>query len=127
MGLAAFALATEIASPPHRAHVALLIAHFFSAGAILASLAAWLLPGWRWLTFFSALTSLVFMTTWTLVTESPQWLLMHGRKGDATAALAMLAFANKTRPPDHPLADPIALLSNTQRSFGDIVANAKLR
>ena len=35
-------------------------------------------------------------------------------QGEATAALAALAMANGRRPPEHPLADPTALLGNTQ-------------
>ncbi len=35
-------------------------------------------------------------------------------QGEATAALAAVALANGCRPPEHPLADPTALLGNTQ-------------
>lgn len=148
-------------------------------GACAATLLAWWVPSWRWLTFLCGLLSLAYLATWSLVTESPQWLLLHGRKvrrrtcrapvaadlaaaraaaglvwshparrcillhstsallssaacsthvtspllplpmlagvqGEATAALAAIAFANGTRPPEHPLADPTAVLGNTQ-------------
>lgn len=48
-------------------------------------------------------------------------------QGEATAALAALALANGRRPPEHPLADPTALLSNTQRGFKDVLASSWLR
>lgn len=48
-------------------------------------------------------------------------------QGEATAALAAFAFANRTRPPEHPLADPTAFLSNPQSRFQDLVAHTKLR
>lgn len=35
-------------------------------------------------------------------------------QGEATAALAAIAFSNGRRPPEHPLADPTAVLGNTQ-------------
>lgn len=48
-------------------------------------------------------------------------------QGEATAALAALAFANGTRPPEHPLADPTALLGNTQRGLRDVLGSSRLR
>ncbi|KAI3428283.1 hypothetical protein D9Q98_006662 [Chlorella vulgaris] len=127
MGLAAFALATEVSGPSWRAFVGLLINLFFSVGACAATLLAWWVPSWRLLTFLSGAACLAYLSTWSLVTESPQWLLLKGRKGEATAALAALAFANGTRPPEHPLADPTALLGNTQRGLRDVLGSSRLR
>lgn len=53
---------------------------FFSLGACLAVLLAWVVPGWRALSLLSALGSLAFMATWSYVHESPRWLLLRGRK-----------------------------------------------
>ena len=238
MGLAAFALATDVAGPSWRGFVGLLLKHFFSGprvgrggggvraaaaaggkrvvwlrgrvnaprlpracsclqvtphpccdahiapllpcavGACAGVLLAWCGPGWRLLTFLCGLACLAYLSTWSFVTESPQWLLLHGKKvgagaggkrmtrakargdvrthshpallrqrrapaclgcpkagapppvsvqpstpppwhrsllqGEATAALAAIAFASGSRPPEHPLADPTALLANTQ-------------
>jgi hypothetical protein len=100
---------------------------FFSVGACLATLLAWVSPGWRVLSFLSALVSLAYLATWSYVHESPSWLLLRGRKGEATAALAAFAFANRARPPELPLADPTAFLGNPQSRFADLLAHGKLR
>lgn len=128
MGLAAYALAADVAGPSWRGSLGIFMNHFFSVGACVGTLLAWWLPAsWRLLTFLAGLFCLAYIPTWSMVVESPQWLLLHGKKGEATAALAALALANGTRPPEHPLADPTALLGNTQRELKDVLASSRLR
>jgi len=49
-------------------------------GACVATLLAWCVPSWRLLTFFCGLACIAYIPTWSFVTESPQWLLLHGKK-----------------------------------------------
>lgn len=51
-----------------------------AVGCCLATLLAMWVPSWRALTFIAGLASLAFTGAWGLVIESPQWLLLKGRK-----------------------------------------------
>ena len=128
IGIAAFVLASDLAGPSWRPFAGLFLHAGFSAGAALATMFAWAVPSWRWMTLISALLPLAMtVSTWSLLVESPQWLLLRGRKGEATAALAAVAFANQTRPPEYPLADPANLLGNPHRTVLDVLRNFRLR
>lgn len=124
----AFILASDITGRSWRPFSLLFMQGGFSFGAVCACITAWLVPSWRWLTVVASLLPLVFLaTTWSLLIESPQWLLLHGRKGEATAALAAIAFTNRTNPPAMPLADPTSLLANPYRGAVDLLRNGRLR
>lgn len=127
MGLASYLVATGPVGPAWRGFMGMLLQPAFSLGACLAALLAWVLPSWRLQTLLAALAPALFMPTWTLVVESPQWLLLRGRKGEATAALAAIAFANRTHLPSQPLADPTNVLIDPQRRFRDLLGNGRLR
>jgi hypothetical protein len=127
MGLAAFVLATDIAGPTWRGHAGMLVQLFFSAGGLGGAVAATLISSWRWLTLIPSLMALFYMSTWRLMVESPSWLLLRARKGEASGAIASIAFANQTRPPDRPLADPLAALGSPDRTLGDVIRNPRLR
>lgn len=52
-----------------------------AVGACVGTLLAWWLPAsWRLLTFLAGLFCLAYVPTWSLVVESPQWLLLHSKK-----------------------------------------------
>jgi MFS transporter, OCT family, solute carrier family 22 (organic cation transporter), member 4/5 len=127
MGVSSYVLATDVVGPAWRGTTSLALHAFFSLGGLSAALLAMIIPSWRWLSGVAALATMAYLATWSLITESPQWLLLRGKKGDATAAIAAIAFANGTRPPERPLADPAALLANPHRSFSDVVRNTRLR
>lgn len=60
-----------------------------AVGCCLATLLAMWVPSWRALTIIVGLASLAFTGAWGLVVESPQWLLLKGRKvGCAAVASA---------------------------------------
>lgn len=128
IGLASFVLASDVMGASWRPYTGLFLHGGFSAGAAAATLLAWVIPSWRWITFLSGIASLALaIFTWSLLVESPQWLLLRGRKGEATAAIASVAFTNSRRPPEFPLADPAGLLANPHRTLLDVLRNTRLR
>jgi MFS transporter, OCT family, solute carrier family 22 (organic cation transporter), member 4/5 len=127
IGISAFVLATDIAGPTWRGYSGMLMQLFFSFGGLAGAVAATLISSWRWLTLIPSLAALLYMSTWRLMVESPSWLLLRGRKGEASGALAAIAFANQMRPPDRPLADPLAALGSPDRTLGDVIRNPRLR
>ena len=87
LGLAGWALGTDPVGASWRPMAGLLLQAAFSAGACLATLAAWGVRGWRGLTLLSALAALAYLATWSYTTESPGWLLLRGRKARGRAGL----------------------------------------
>ncbi len=128
IGLASFVLTSDLMGASWRPYTGLFLHGGFSAGAAAATFLAWIIPSWRWITFLSGIASLALAVfTWSLLVESPQWLLLRGRKGEATAAIASIAFTNSRRPPEFPLADPAGLLANPHRTLLDVLRNVRLR
>ncbi len=127
MTMAAYVLSYDVTGAGWHPYVAVLMQFGWSAGGATCAFLVWLMPHWRILGFIIGLLP-IFMTitTWRYLIESPQWLLFQGRKGEATSAVASLAFGNRTRPPDSPLADPVKLLSNPRRKLADILKNGRL-
>lgn len=127
MTMAAYVLSYDVTGAAWRPYVAVFLQGGYSAGGAAGAFLVWLMPQWRVLGFIIGLT-LIFMTatTWKYLIESPSWLLFMGRKGEATSAVASLAFGNRTRPPDSPLADPVNMLSNPRRKLVDIIKNGRL-
>lgn len=58
--------------------------------------------------------------------ESPRWLLIRGRKGEAAGVLAAIASANRTKLPEVPLAE-MAAVGNTDRMLGEVLKHKRLR
>jgi MFS transporter, OCT family, solute carrier family 22 (organic cation transporter), member 4/5 len=129
VAIASFLLSADILGPSWRPFAGVFLHGGFSLGAATGALIAWTVPGWRLATLFGALCPLLvtILVTTSLIVESPEWLLLNGRKGEATAALASVAFANRTRPLQHPLADPTALLGNPHRNAVDVLRSPRLR
>lgn len=128
MMISAFVLSYDVTGVSWRPYCIVFLQFGFALGACIAAFCAWALPRWRWLCIVAGiLPILLTITTWSFMIESPQWLLEQGRKGEATSALAAIAFGNHSRPPDCPLADPVNVLSNPQRRLIDIARNVRLR
>ena len=127
MTISSFVLSYDITGTPWRPYCGIFLQGGFSFGAVVGTFLAWLLPRWRWLCFTTGLLPIILtFTTWMFMIESPQWLLEQGRKGEATSAIASIAFGNHSRPPDSPLADPVHVLSNPRRRVIDMLKNARI-
>ena len=128
MSVSAFVLAADVTDVSWRSFSGLFLQLGCSMGAALAAIITWMVPRWRWLSLICGILPMILTaSTWSFMVESPSWLLNCGRKGEATSALAALAFGNQTRLPERPLADPSAILSNPHRYFMDIVRHGRLR
>lgn len=127
MVISAFVLSYDITGVAWRPFCGVFLQGGFSVGVVVGTFLAWLMPRWRWLCFSTGLLPIILtFTTWMFMIESPQWLLEQGRKGEATSAVAAIAFGNHSRPPDCPLADPVHVLSNPRRRVVDMLQNARL-
>lgn len=96
------------------------------AGECLLVGFAWILPTWRRLSLAIGLMSFLFILMCTWIPESPRWLLVKGRKGEATSVLAALACANRTKLPEFPLVD-VAAQGNTDRMLLEVIQLKRLR
>ncbi|KAL3156934.1 hypothetical protein ABBQ38_001196 [Trebouxia sp. C0009 RCD-2024] len=126
MTLAGRALATEPIGPSWRGVAGVTTCFFTILGGLFTVLLAFLVPGWRAATFLMALPCLLYPILLPSMHESPAWLLMAGRKGDAIAGLAAIASANKSRLPEAPLQDSIAAGAE-QKGLLAMLHHARLR
>eukprot|EP01026_Neomeris_dumetosa_P030927 TRINITY_DN24625_c0_g1_i4.p3 TRINITY_DN24625_c0_g1~~TRINITY_DN24625_c0_g1_i4.p3 ORF type:complete len:522 (+),score=44.76 TRINITY_DN24625_c0_g1_i4:245-1810(+) len=125
VGVIIFTLVTEIVGPSWRGWVGISTMYFFTVGACLSSLVSWLLPNWRLLNFLYGIWMFMSIFLWPQIPESPRWLLVQGRKGEATAILAAIAASNKMSLPEYPLQN-IQPVQN-QHGLRDILKHDRLR
>lgn len=94
----AFLLAVEPVGPAWRGVATLGSGYGAAAGGCLLPVLAFLLPGWRALTFVtSALAGLALCTAVPVVPESPRWLLSTGRKVTKHACCPLLMHQNTVK------------------------------
>ncbi|KAJ6636481.1 Organic cation transporter protein [Pseudolycoriella hygida] len=74
----------------------------FPVGEMLLPLLAYLIGGWRVLTFTLALPALFLLTFYRFVLESPRWLLVRNRPDDAHKVFEKIAAWNSKTAPSLP-------------------------
>lgn len=126
IGIIVFCLALEPIGVSRRGAAGVLQGVFFTLGSMAAVFLAWLVRPWRLLSLSSSAPQGLFLLLWPVVRESPRWLLVAGRKGDATAALAAIAVANGKKLPEQPL---VSLGNSVTVRVGvwDVLRNPRLR
>ncbi|CAL1373886.1 unnamed protein product [Linum trigynum] len=75
---------------------------FWTIGTIIEVAIAWfIMPrwGWRWLVGVSAVPSFTLLVLYPLTPESPRYLCLKGRKGDAIRVMEKMAKLNKKELP----------------------------
>lgn len=126
--IASFLLTTDVCGRSWKAYAGVFLHAGFSLGACMGAILIYVIPLWRWTTLIGALFPLLCtLSAWSLVLESPEWLLMNGRKGEAMAILAAIAFSNRSRPIECSLADPTDFLANPYTNMEDIWHSPRLR
>ncbi|GFQ06268.1 organic cation/carnitine transporter 7 [Phtheirospermum japonicum] len=99
---------------------------FWTIGSILEALLAWIvmpIMGWRWLLAFSSLPCFALFIFYFLTIESPRYLCLKGKIGDAHNVLKKVAEINKTELPPgslvyHQISENTPLLSATNPKPG---------
>ncbi|GLI62485.1 hypothetical protein VaNZ11_005116 [Volvox africanus] len=104
--LTAYILATESIGPSWRGTAGVATQMFFIVGEFVLVLVAFLARPWRALCFACAVINAVLLALWPALPESPRWLLVRGRKDEATAILIRIAAGNRRAMPSESLADP---------------------
>ncbi|XP_042898837.1 organic cation transporter protein [Parasteatoda tepidariorum] len=75
----AFVLLMEVASPSHRSVYGLSVELGWCLGFMSLPLIAWILRDWFWIQLTISLPSAFLLFTFWLLSESPRWLVAHGR------------------------------------------------
>ncbi len=97
---------------------------FWSVGTALSAFVGWaILPsiGWRFFFVASALPSLLLVSLWKHLPESPRYLVLHGRLPEALALFQVIAATNNV-----PLAPKVVLLA-PQEAGGGVTSGSVLK
>eukprot|EP00210_Caulerpa_lentillifera_P007948 g7587.t1 len=125
-GLTSFVLMSEMMGPSKRGKLLIAGQIFSSVGSCLIAGLAYLLQDWRQIMFAAGTLTIIYLFSWDATMESPRWLLVKGRKGEATAVLAAIASGNGTKLPEVPLHDMVSL-PTVSRTFLQVLKNSVLR
>ena len=87
----------EISPPAARGRLVTINNCMITGGQFVASLVCWAFSdaaqfphGWRWMLGLGAVPAFVMLVGFAFMPESPRWFMNHGRREEATAALAQL-------------------------------------
>ncbi|XP_054708316.1 organic cation transporter protein-like isoform X2 [Uloborus diversus] len=95
MGLVLFVLLIESVGPRHRVKYIILCSLGWNVGQMLLPLMAWLLQDWYTLQLAITAPSLLFISFYWILPESPRWLLSSGKLQEALPILREAAIANE--------------------------------
>ncbi|KAI8500561.1 hypothetical protein Bbelb_213790 [Branchiostoma belcheri] len=107
--LAAFVIVQELVSADKRSFTGMVFWIFAAlAQAILAAI-AYFIRTWKWLQVVITVPTLLFISFWWLIPESPRWLISRNRHEEAAAILRKGAKVTKVTLPDEVFHDNIPL------------------
>jgi putative MFS transporter len=107
-----YSIFAEYLPAQKRGRYLVLLESFWALGTIVTAGLAWLIVprlGWRWLLAISAVPGLIIFVIRRSIPESPRYLLVSGRAGEARVVLEKVARENGTAlPPGDLIAPPPA-------------------
>jgi MFS transporter, putative metabolite:H+ symporter len=122
---------SELAKAQGRGRFVLLYELVFPIGLVAASLTAlWVVPhlGWQYMFVIGALPALLALVLRSLLPESPRWLAVHGRHGEAEAAMSLIETqTQKALGQPLPPVKPVVSASDKGASWSDLFGSFYLR
>src|SRR6266540_1954521 len=122
---------SELAKAQGRGRFVLLYELVFPIGLVAASLTGlWVVPhlGWQYMFVIGALPALLALVLRSLLPESPRWLAVHGRHGEAEAAMSLIETqTQKAIGQPLPPVKPVVSTSDKGASWADLFGSFYLR
>ncbi|XP_077977092.1 organic cation transporter protein-like [Glandiceps talaboti] len=98
--LAGFVLVTELVGPSKRTICGMVYNVFFGIGYMLLALFAYFIRTWWILQLVLTVPSILFVSYWWVIPESPRWLLSAGKDRKALKIIEKFATVNKVVLPE---------------------------
>ncbi|XP_070532070.1 organic cation transporter protein-like isoform X2 [Ptychodera flava] len=98
--LGAFVFATEITGPSKRTFAGMVFMIFFGAGYMMLALYGYLIREWKTLQLVMSIPTILFLSYWWLIPESPRWLIAVGRNEEAEKIIRKCGRINNVIVPD---------------------------
>jgi MFS transporter, putative metabolite:H+ symporter len=122
---------SELAKAQGRGRFVLLYELVFPIGLVAASLVGlWVVPhlGWQYMFVIGALPALLALVLRRLLPESPRWLAVRGRDGEAQAAMTLIEMeTQKATGAPLPPVKPVVTTAKTPPSLSDLFGPLYLR
>ncbi|XP_078000072.1 organic cation transporter protein-like [Glandiceps talaboti] len=123
--LAAFVFATEMVGPSRRTVCGMAFNVFFGLGYSLLAPFAYLIRTWWILQLVLTVPSILFVSFWWIVPESPRWLLSVGKTKEALEIIRKMARVNKVSLPDDIFSESWKpSIENEQKNTEDVEENS---
>ncbi|XP_070532061.1 organic cation transporter protein-like isoform X2 [Ptychodera flava] len=98
--LGAFVLVTEMVGPSKRTFAGMVYMMFFGVGYMLFALYGYLVRDWSSLQLVITVPTILFLSYWWLVPESPRWLISVGRNKEAEEIIRKCGRVNNVPVPE---------------------------
>ncbi|KAG5894385.1 hypothetical protein JTB14_015662 [Gonioctena quinquepunctata] len=96
-----YVLAIELVGPKQRTMVTILINIAYSLSLVSLAVIVWAIRAWRWMALATTLPFVTLFLHFSLLPESPRWLLAQGRYDEAQIILTNMARINKKEIPEN--------------------------
>ncbi|XP_061177668.1 organic cation transporter protein-like [Saccostrea echinata] len=95
-----FVIGMELVGPGKRLFAGVVNEIFFAVGLVLLAGVAYALRDWFWIELSLSIPTVVFISFWCILPESPRWLLSKGRIDEAEEVLRKAAKVNNVTLPE---------------------------
>ncbi|KAI8503342.1 hypothetical protein Bbelb_191630 [Branchiostoma belcheri] len=116
--LAAFVMIQELVSADKRSFTGMVVWIFVSLAQVVLAAIAYFIRTWKWLQVIITVPTLLFISFWWLIPESPRWLISRNRHKEAASILRKGAKVAKVTLPDEVFHDNIPLTQNVRKPYG---------